>query len=197
MDRLYPASAHTTLDASGEAVGLPPGVMGNSEVGHLTLGSGRVIYQDLMRITKAIETGAFARNPILIDAIKKASARTLHLWGLLSDGSVHSHIEHLMAILDLAAAQGASQIAVHAVLDGRDKPPRSALPFVEHLETKLKTIGRGRIATVTGRYYAMDRDKRWERTEQAWRTIVEADGVAASSAREAIEKWSADGRGEG
>jgi len=150
MDRLYANSAHTTLDASGEAVGLPPGVMGNSEVGHLTLGSGRVIYQDLMRITRAIETGAFARNPILIDAIKKASGKTLHLWGLLSDGSVHSHIEHLMAILDLAAAQGASRIAVHAVLDGRDKPPRSALPFVEQLEAKLKAIGRGRIATVTG-----------------------------------------------
>jgi 2,3-bisphosphoglycerate-independent phosphoglycerate mutase len=196
MDRLYANSAHTTLDASGEAVGLPPGVMGNSEVGHLTLGSGRVIYQDLMRITKAIGTGAFARNPILIDAIKKASGKTLHLWGLLSDGSVHSHIEHLMAILDLAAAQGASKIAVHAVLDGRDKPPRSALPFVEQLEAKLKAIGRGRIATVTGRYYAMDRDKRWERTEQAWRAIVEADGVAASSAREAIERSYADGKSD-
>jgi len=196
MDRLYATSAHTTLDASGEAVGLPPGVMGNSEVGHLTLGSGRVIYQDLMRITKAIETGTFARNPILIDAIKKASARTLHLWGLLSDGSVHSHIDHLMAILDLAAAQGASKIAVHAVLDGRDKPPRSALPFVEQLEAKLKQIGRGRIATVTGRYYAMDRDKRWERTEQAWRAIVEAGGAAASSAREAIERSYADGKSD-
>jgi len=196
MDRLYGTSAHTTLDASGEAVGLPPGVMGNSEVGHLTLGSGRVIYQDLMRITKAIETGAFARNPILIDAIKKASARTLHLWGLLSDGSVHSHIEHLMAILDLAAAQGAKRIAVHAVLDGRDKPPRSALPFVDQLETKLKQIGRGRIATVTGRYYAMDRDKSWERTERAWRAIVEAEGVAASGAREAIEKSYADGKSD-
>ncbi len=196
MDRLYAASAHTELDASGGAVGLPPGVMGNSEVGHLTLGSGRVIYQDLMRITKAIETGAFARNPILLDAIKKASAKTLHLWGLLSDGSVHSHIEHLMAILDLAAAQGGTKIAVHAVLDGRDKPPRSALPFVEQLEAKLKKIGRGRIATVSGRYYAMDRDKRSERTEQAWRAIVEADGVAASSAREAIEKSYAEGKSD-
>jgi 2,3-bisphosphoglycerate-independent phosphoglycerate mutase len=196
MDRLYATAAHTTLDASGEAVGLPPDVMGNSEVGHLTLGSGRVIYQDLMRITKAIETGAFARNPILIDAVKKASAQTLHLWGLLSDGSVHSHIEHLMAILDLAAAQGTAKIAVHAVLDGRDKPPRSALPFVERLEAKLKQVGRGRIATVTGRYYAMDRDKRWERTEQAWRAIVEADGVAASSAREAIETSYADGKSD-
>ena len=198
MDHLYATSAHTELDASGEAVGLPPGVMGNSEVGHLTIGSGRVIYQDLMRITKAIETGEFARNPILGDTITKtvSGGTTLHLWGLLSDGSVHSHIDHLMALLDLAGAQGASRIAVHAVLDGRDKPPRSALPFIEQLEAKLKQIGRGRIATVTGRYYAMDRDKRWERTEQAWRAIVEAEGVAAASAREAIERSYADGKSD-
>ena len=198
MDRLYATAAHTELNASGEAVGLPPGVMGNSEVGHLTIGSGRVIYQDLMRITKAIETGEFARNPILAGAIKQAAAdrKTLHLWGLLSDGSVHSHIDHLMALLDLAAAQGAKKIAVHAVLDGRDKPPRSALEFVDQLEAKLKRIGRGRIATVSGRYYAMDRDKRWERTERAWRAIVEADGVASSSAREAIERSYADGKSD-
>src|SRR5260370_26831018 len=195
MDRLYATQAHTEIDASGEAVGLPPGVMGNSEVGHLTIGSGRVIYQDLMRITKAIETGEFARNPILIDAIREtvSAGTTLHLWGLLSDGSVHSHIEHLMALLDLAAALGANRIAVHAVLDGRDKPPRSALPFVEQLEAKLKQIRRGRIATVTGRYYAMDRDHRWERTEQARRAIAEAEGVATSSACEAVTKSDADG----
>src|SRR5258708_11411455 len=198
MDRLYATAAHTEVDASGEAVGLPTGVMGNSEVGHLTIGSGRVIYQDLMRITKAIETGEFARNPILIDAIRKtvSNGTTLHLWGLLSDGSVHSHIEHLMALLDLAAALGATRIAVHAVLDGRDKPPRSALPFVAPLEAKLKQLGRGRIATVTGRYYAMDRDHRGERTEQAWRAIVEAEGVAASSAREAVTKSYADGKSD-
>jgi 2,3-bisphosphoglycerate-independent phosphoglycerate mutase len=198
MDRLYATAAHTELDASGESVGLPPGVMGNSEVGHLTIGSGRVIYQDLMRITKAIETGEFARNPILTKAISKsvASRKTLHLWGLLSDGRVHSHIDHLMALLDLAAAHSASQIAVHAVLDGRDKPPRSALPFIDALEAKLKALGCGRIATVQGRYYAMDRDKRWERTERAWRAIVEADGVAAASAREAVEKSYADGKSD-
>jgi 2,3-bisphosphoglycerate-independent phosphoglycerate mutase len=198
MDRLYATAAHTELDASGEAVGLPPNVMGNSEVGHLTIGAGRVIYQDLMRISKAIETGAFARNPILTGAIKKTvtGGKTLHMWGLLSDGSVHSHIEHLMAILDLAAAQGAAKIAVHAVLDGRDKPPRSALKFVEQLEAMLKHLGRGRIATVAGRYYAMDRDQRWERTERAWRAIVEAEGVAASSAREAVERSYADGKSD-
>ncbi len=140
MNRLYATQAHTELDASGEAVGLPPGVMGNSEVGHLTIGAGRVIYQDLMRITKAIESGAFARNPTIADAIKKTAANgaTLHIWGLLSDGSVHSHIDHLMALLDAAASGGAGAIAVHAVLDGRDKPPRSALAFIDQLEAKLK-----------------------------------------------------------
>jgi 2,3-bisphosphoglycerate-independent phosphoglycerate mutase len=190
MNRLYATQAHTEIEASGEAVGLPPGVMGNSEVGHLTIGSGRVIYQDVMRITKAIETGAFARNETLIGAIKKTveAGTTLHIWGLLSDGSVHSHIDHLLALLDMAAAHGATKISVHAILDGRDKPPRSALPFIDQLEAKLKHLGRGRIATVIGRYFAMDRDKRWERVEKAWRAIVEADGNPASNAREAVER---------
>ena len=198
MDRLYATNAHTELDASGEAVGLPPGVMGNSEVGHLTIGAGRVIFQDLMRITKAIESGAFARNPAIVDAIKKtvASGSTLHIWGLLSDGSVHSHINHLMALIDVAAANGASRIAVHAVLDGRDKPPRSALAFIDQLEAKLKQLGRGRIATVIGRYYAMDRDKRWDRVERAWRAMVEGEGIAASSAREAVESSYAAGKSD-
>ncbi len=167
MDRLLRTQAHTELDASGEAVGLPPGIMGNSEVGHLTIGSGRVIYQDVMRITKAIERSAFSSNQVLLDAIAKSREHTLHIWGLLSDGSVHSHIDHLLALIDLAAANGAESIAVHAVLDGRDKPPRSALPFIDRLEARLREVGRGRIATVSGRYYAMDRDKRWERTERA------------------------------
>jgi 2,3-bisphosphoglycerate-independent phosphoglycerate mutase len=198
MDRLYATEAHTELDASGEAVGLPPGVMGNSEVGHLTIGSGRVIYQDVMRITKAIETGAFARNETLLGAIRRAVSRatTLHLWGLLSDGSVHSHLDLLLALLELAASNGATEIAVHAVLDGRDKPPRSALRYVEQVEAKLKAIGRGRIATVVGRYYAMDRDKRWERVERAWRAIVEAEGIAASNARAAVESSYASGKGD-
>jgi 2,3-bisphosphoglycerate-independent phosphoglycerate mutase len=198
MDRLYTTQAHTEIDASGEAVGLPPGVMGNSEVGHLTIGAGRVIYQDLMRITKAIESGAFARNPTIVDAIKKtvANGTTLHIWGLLSDGSVHSHIDHLMAILDVAATNGATRVAVHAVLDGRDKPPRSALAFIDQLEAKLKQLGRGRIATVIGRYYAMDRDKRWDRIERAWRAMVEAEGIAAPSAREAVESSYAAGKSD-
>ena len=188
MDRLYKTCAHSEVDASGEAVGLPPGIMGNSEVGHLTIGAGRVIYQDVMRITKAIEKSDFARNSALLNAIRNSAGHTLHLWGLLSDGSVHSHIDHLMALLDLAAKNGAGEIAVHAVLDGRDKPPRSALPFIERVEAKLKELGRGRIATVNGRYYAMDRDKRWDRVERAWRNIVEGDAPVVASAREAVEK---------
>jgi 2,3-bisphosphoglycerate-independent phosphoglycerate mutase len=189
MDRLYRTQAHTEIDASGEAVGLAPGVMGNSEVGHLTIGAGRVIYQDVMRISKAIETGAFARNEVLLGAIRRArdSARTLHLWGLLSDASVHSHINHLFALLELAASEGLREVAVHAVLDGRDTPPRSALPFVDALEAKLKALGCGRVATVTGRYFAMDRDKRWERVERAWRAIVLGEGIAEGSARATVE----------
>jgi len=198
MDRLYATQAHTQLDASGEAVGLPAGVMGNSEVGHLTIGAGRVIYQDLMRISKAIQSGAFARNPTLLDAVKKTvgPGTTLHIWGLLSDGSVHSHIDHLMALLDLAAANGARRIAVHAVLDGRDKPPRSAIQFVDRLEAKLRQLGCGRVATASGRYYAMDRDNRWERIEHAWRAIVEGEGIAAASAREAVENSYAAGKSD-
>ena len=198
MDRLDRTQAHTELDASGEAVGLAPGVMGNSEVGHLTIGAGRAIYQDVMRITKAIETGEFFRNPALLAAIGAAvrGPARLHIWGLLSDGSVHSHIDHLLALLDMAASQGVADIAVHAVLDGRDKPPRSALPFIDRLEAKLREIGRGAIATVSGRYYAMDRDKRWERTERAWRAVVMGEGKPASSARAAVEAAYADGKSD-
>jgi 2,3-bisphosphoglycerate-independent phosphoglycerate mutase len=198
MNRLWATSAHTEVDASGEAVGLAPGVMGNSEVGHLTIGAGRVIYQDVMRITKAIETGAFFRNEVLLGAIRAAArdGRKLHLWGLLSDGSVHSHIDHLIALLELAAREQVANIAVHAVLDGRDKPPRSALPFIDRVEDKLKELGRGRIATVTGRYFAMDRDKRWDRVERAWRAFVLAEGVAAPSARAAVEASYARDQGD-
>jgi 2,3-bisphosphoglycerate-independent phosphoglycerate mutase len=189
MDRLWATQAHTELDASGEAVGLPPGIMGNSEVGHLTIGTGRVIYQDLMRITKAIETGAFFKNDALVSLMRRLvqDNRTLHLWGLLSDGSVHSHIDHLVALIEMGVREGVGDIAVHAVLDGRDKPPRSALPFVDQVEAKLKEAGRGRITTVSGRYYAMDRDKRWDRIERAWRAIVLGEGLPGESARGVIE----------
>ena len=188
MNRLYASQAYSALDASGAAVGLLPGVMGNSEVGHLTIGAGRVIYQDVMRISKAIETGEFFANRTLLDAMRRATqGHTLHIWGLLSDGSVHSHIDHLFALLDLAAKENVASIAIHAVLDGRDKPPRSAIPFVEQLEAKLGELRRGRIATVSGRYYAMDRDKRWERTERAWRAIVAGEGPTSERAVSAIE----------
>ena len=196
MERLYTTQAHTELDASGEAVGLASRVMGNSEVGHLTIGAGRVIYQDVMRITKAIETSAFFRNDGILAAMRLArdQQRTFHAWGLLSDGSVHSHISHLLALMEMAVREGVKEIAVHAVLDGRDKPPRSALPFIEQLERKFKELGRGRIATVSGRYFAMDRDKRWERTERAWRAIVEGEGRRAETAQGAVEAGYAAGQ---
>jgi 2,3-bisphosphoglycerate-independent phosphoglycerate mutase len=198
MNRLWETQAHTEIDASGEAVGLAPGVMGNSEVGHLTIGAGRVIYQDVMRISKAVETGAFFSNEALLKAIRSAArdGRTLHLWGLLSDGSVHSHIDHLIALLELATRERVDNIAVHAVLDGRDKPPRSALPFIDRVEAKLKELGRGRIVSVTGRYFAMDRDKRWDRVERAWRAFVLAEGKSAPSARAAVEASYADNKGD-
>ena len=197
MDELNRTCAHTALDASGPAVGLAPGVMGNSEVGHLTIGAGRVIYQDVMRITKAIETGALAGNPALGEAMARAgSAHTLHLWGLLSDGSVHSHIDHLLALLEMAAARQVGQIAVHAVLDGRDTPPRSALPYIDRLEAAMRRLGRGRIATVSGRYYAMDRDKRWERTQRAYDAWVMGSGHQAPSARAAVEAAYAAGQND-
>jgi 2,3-bisphosphoglycerate-independent phosphoglycerate mutase len=190
MDRLWATQAHSEIEASGEAVGLPPGIMGNSEVGHLTIGTGRVNYQDLMRITKATETGAFFKNDALVSLMRKLAqgGNTLHLWGLLSDGSVHSHIEHLLALIEMGVQQGVTDIAVHAVLDGRDKPPRSAIPFIEQVETKLREVGHGRIATVTGRYYTMDRDKRWDRVERGWRALVLGEGLPGRSAREVIEE---------
>lgn len=198
MDRLYRTQAHTELDASGEAVGLLAGVMGNSEVGHLTIGAGRVIYQDVMRISKAIATGAFFQNETLLHAIHtaKQNQRILHLWGLLSDGSVHSHIDHLIAFLEMAVREGLRDLAVHAVLDGRDKPPRSALPFIDRVEEKFRDLGCGRIATVSGRYFAMDRDKRWERVERAWRAMAMGEGQATPTARAAVEAAYADNKGD-
>ena len=159
---------HTLLSASGREVGLPLGLMGNSEVGHLNLGAGRVVYQDVTRIDKAIETGEFAANPAIVEALDAArrSGKRLHLCGLVSDGGVHSSDGHLRALLKLAADRelAPDQVLVHAILDGRDTPPRSGDGFVEALERDIASAGVGRIATVIGRYWAMDRDKRWERT---------------------------------
>lgn len=185
---------HTELLASGEAVGLPDDQMGNSEVGHLNIGAGRIVYQELTRINKALTDGSFYTNPALQSALSAAEREgsTLHLLGLLSDGGVHSHIEHLLALLEMARRKGIPRLRVHPFLDGRDTPPQSALGYLEAVERalveRMPAGGDWKIATVIGRYYAMDRDQRWERTEQAYRAIVSGIGKAETSAVEAIEK---------
>jgi 2,3-bisphosphoglycerate-independent phosphoglycerate mutase len=190
LDHVLATFPHALLDASGEAVGLPDGQMGNSEVGHQNLGAGRVTYQDFMRISVAIRDGSFFRNPVLLKVIGevKRTGGRLHLMGLLSDGGVHSHISHLEALLEMARRQGLTtdQVAVHAILDGRDTPPRSGAGYIDQLEAALQRIGAGRIGTVIGRYYSMDRDNRWERTERAYQAYVQGNGARATSAGEAI-----------
>ncbi|SFK76464.1 2,3-bisphosphoglycerate-independent phosphoglycerate mutase [Brevibacillus centrosporus] len=177
FDRYWNHYPHATLEASGLAVGLPEGQMGNSEVGHLNIGAGRVVYQDLTRITKSIREGEFFENETLLDAFRhvKENDKQLHLFGLLSDGGVHSHIAHLFAILEMAKKQNFEQVYIHGFLDGRDVSPDSAVGYIEDLQAKIAEIGVGKIATVQGRYYAMDRDKRWERIEKAYRAMVYAD----------------------
>jgi 2,3-bisphosphoglycerate-independent phosphoglycerate mutase len=179
---------HTQLQASGEHVGLPDGQMGNSEVGHLNLGAGRIVYQDITRITRSIREGDFFQNPALVQAIDAVGngTGTLHFMGLLSDGGVHSHIDHILALFDLAKARGLSRVVFHAFLDGRDTPPSSALIYIRKLEEHLRRIGIGRVATVSGRYYAMDRDRRWERVQKAYEALVLGEGIRKSSAEEAV-----------
>ena len=181
---------HTQLQASGEAVGLPDGQMGNSEVGHLNLGAGRIVYQDSTRISKAIREGAFFKNPVLLSAMEsvKQSKRTLHLMGLLSDGGVHSRLDHIFALFDMVKAQGITNVYFHAFLDGRDTPPSSAIEFITMLEEHFAKIGIGAIATVSGRYYAMDRDKRWERVQKAYEAMVMGEGIRKYSAAEAVKQ---------
>lgn len=178
FDRYWDTFPHTTLVASGEAVGLPEGQMGNSEVGHLNIGAGRIVYQDLTRISKSIREGEFYENKVLVDAVRhaKENGTKLHLYGLVSDGGVHSHIEHLYALLDLAKKEGLEEVYIHAFLDGRDVSPDSAKGYLISLQQKIAEIGAGKLATVQGRYYAMDRDKRWERTEKSYRTMVYGEG---------------------
>ncbi len=177
------------LEASGEAVGLPQSQMGNSEVGHLNLGAGRIVYQELVRISKAIENGSFFRNEALAQAMEYVDRNhsALHLMGLLSDGGVHSLDDHLFALLDMAALKNIKRVYVHAILDGRDTPPVSAIQYIKKLENKLEQEKCGAVATLSGRYYAMDRDKRWERTEKAYRAYVYGEGYRAGSSREALE----------
>lgn len=187
-DRFWSQYPHTTLTACGEAVGLPEGQMGNSEVGHLNIGAGRIVYQDLTRISKSIREGEFFDNETLLNAIKhvKSKGKKLHLYGLLSDGGVHSHIEHLFALLELAKKEGLKDVYIHAFLDGRDVAPDSAKGYVERLQAKIEELGVGRIATVQGRYYAMDRDKRWERTEKSYRAMVYGDGPEYTNPIDAV-----------
>ncbi len=198
LDRVFAECPKSSLQAAGRAVGLPDGVMGNSEVGHLNLGAGRIVYQELSRINKEIEEGGFFENEALGAAMDRAagSGGCLHLWGLLSDGGVHSHNTHLYALLEMAAKRGVSRLAVHAFLDGRDVPPRCALKYIDELEEKLQALGLGRIASVSGRYYAMDRDKRWERLEKAYLALSEGKGLAATSARAAVEEAYARGEND-
>ncbi|UCH80008.1 MAG: 2,3-bisphosphoglycerate-independent phosphoglycerate mutase [Nitrospiraceae bacterium] len=181
---------NTALECAGEAVGLPEGTMGNSEVGHLNLGAGRVVYQDYARINKSIIDGDFRDNPVFIHAMDSAgqSRGAVHFLGLLSDGGVHSHITHLYALIDLAVSRGAERIYVHAFMDGRDTPPDSGIRYIKELEAFLKERPSAAIATVTGRYWAMDRDNRWERVEKAYKGLVYGEGKKFQSAAEAVEE---------
>ena len=179
LDRLFAENAHTTLSASGLDVGLPAGQMGNSEVGHTNIGGGRVVFQDLPRISRAIETGEFFKNPAYNKAMDDCLAKgsSLHLYGLLSNGGVHSTVEHLWALLKMAKDKGLTSVYIHAFLDGRDVSPTSGKGFVAECVEKCRELGVGKIATVMGRYYAMDRDKRWERLQMAYDAMVYGEGV--------------------
>ena len=188
LDRLAAQFPHTLIATSGPAVGLPPGQMGNSEVGHENLGAGRIVYQDFTRITKAIESGEFLWNPVLQGACDKVvrQGSSLHLVGLVSDGGVHSHLDHLKALIELAEKNKISRVFIHAILDGRDTPPKSGFDYIGDLQRFIEHKGIGRIATVMGRYYAMDRDNRWERVELAYRAMVDG-GPRRPTAKAAVQ----------
>jgi 2,3-bisphosphoglycerate-independent phosphoglycerate mutase len=190
LDSLLQKYPHTQIHASGLAVGLPEGQMGNSEVGHLNIGAGRIVYQDLTKISKAIEEGDFFKNPVLLDCIEKTKTAggRLHLAGLLSDGGVHSLNRHLYALINMAKDHGIKDIFIHCILDGRDTLPSSGAGYIEELEKELTNIGAGKIVTVIGRYYAMDRDNRWERIEKACNAFVCGIGEPAETAKEAITR---------
>lgn len=189
MDKLMAEYPFVKGNASGMAVGLPDGQMGNSEVGHLNMGAGRIVYQELTRITKEIQDGTFFENPALLHAVEncKKNDSALHLFGLLSDGGVHSHNTHLYGLLELAKRNNLSKVYVHAFLDGRDTPPASGRDFVIALEEEMKKIGVGKVATVTGRYYAMDRDNNYDRVEKAYLALTKGEGLTAESAADGIQ----------
>lgn len=189
MDKLMAQYPFVRGNASGMAVGLPEGQMGNSEVGHLNMGAGRIVYQELTRITKEIQDGTFFENPALMDAVNncKKNDSALHMFGLLSDGGVHSHITHLYGLLELAKRNGLSKVYVHAFLDGRDTPPASGKGYVEELEAKMAELGVGAVASVSGRYYAMDRDNNYDRVQLAYNALTKGEGQTADSAPAAVQ----------
>ena len=190
MDKLMKEYPFVKGNASGLYVGLPDGQMGNSEVGHMNIGAGRIINQDLTRITKAIEDGEFYKNEELLAAMEncKKNNSDLHLFGLLSDGGVHSHISHIYGLLEMAKKNGVSNVYVHAFLDGRDTPPASAKDFVARLEDKMAEIGVGKVASLAGRYYAMDRDNNWDRVKEAYLSLTKGEGKSADNAVKALEE---------
>ncbi|MDO4743580.1 MAG: 2,3-bisphosphoglycerate-independent phosphoglycerate mutase [bacterium] len=190
LDRIFSQYPTTQIGASGLDVGLPDGQMGNSEVGHTNIGAGRVVYQELTRITKSIKDGDFFENSAFCSAIDNClkNNSSLHLLGLLSDGGVHSHIEHLFALLRLAKKAGLTNVFVHCLLDGRDVPPASGIDYISQLEDEMKSIGVGRIATVMGRFYAMDRDNRWDRVEKAYNAMVNGEGQIYTDAKTAVKE---------
>ena len=189
MDKLMTEYPFVKGNASGMAVGLPDGQMGNSEVGHLNMGAGRIVYQDLTKITKSIQDGDFFENEALLAACNNAKEHhsALHLFGLVSDGGVHSHNSHIYGLLELAKKQGLEKVYVHCFLDGRDTPPASGKDYVQELADKMKEIGVGEIASVMGRYYAMDRDNRWDRVELAYNAMVKGEGETAECAVCAVQ----------
>ncbi|MCQ2551436.1 MAG: 2,3-bisphosphoglycerate-independent phosphoglycerate mutase [Clostridia bacterium] len=191
LDNIFKTYPHTTLKASGLAVGLPEGQMGNSEVGHLNIGAGRIVYQELTKISKEIEEGDFFKNQVLLDAMKTKGA--LHVFGLLSDGGVHSHIDHMKAVIKMAKENGVKNLYLHAFMDGRDVSPTSGLGFMEEIEEYMNEIGLGKVASVSGRYYAMDRDNRMERLSLAYDAIVLGKGKMADFGVDAVEKAYARG----
>ena len=194
FDKLFASCPFTTIGASGMNVGLPDGQMGNSEVGHTNIGAGRIVYQELTRITKSIADGDFFENEALVSAMRSAkeNGKALHLMGLLSDGGVHSHNGHLYGLLEMAKRMGLTKVYVHAIMDGRDVPPDSGLGFIKELQAKLASLGVGAIASVTGRYYAMDRDNRWDRVEKAYAAFVYGEGNHGTPV-EVMEKSYAEG----
>ncbi len=189
LDSLFKEYPHNILQASGEAVGLPEGQMGNSEVGHLNLGAGRIVPQDYTRLNKAAREGKFPNNKIIQRAVTnvKEHNSVLHILGLLSDGGVHSHIRHLFGLLEMAKDEGLDDVYIHAIMDGRDTPPKSGKEYIKQLETKMEELGIGEISTVSGRYFTMDRDNRWERTQRAYDALVLGDGYKAEDAMTVME----------